>query len=128
MIGYGVYYSCLFDPTTPTLCKPTELTHTAVMHIPEKNQYAARYPIIIASNLSSTPPSSLCALASTVSAIKIASVIPTALPSCAIVLKTPPAKACISAGNEDVISKFEIVNEASAPIGFKNTAGNAASQ
>lgn len=108
------------------LCKPTKLTHTAVVHNLKKNQNAARYPVINASGppLPTAPP--LPALA--VDAIKIASFIPTALPSYAIVLNTPPAKACVSAGNEDVISRFEIVNDASAPIGFRNRAGKATPQ
>ena len=45
-----------------------------------------------------------------------------------MVLNTPPAKACVSAGNDEVIKRFEIVNEASAPIVFSMIAGNDAFQ
>lgn len=36
----------LSEPTTPTRCNPTTLTHNAIINIPRKNQQAARYPFI----------------------------------------------------------------------------------
>lgn len=53
---------------------------------------------------------------------------PTLLPSCAIVLKTPPANACVFAGNTDIMTKFDTVNKASAPTGMSRTAGKAQAQ
>lgn len=48
---------------------------------------------------------------------------PTLLPTCATVLKTPPAKACVLSGNEDVIMRLETVKNMSGPMAFKATAG-----
>ena len=41
-----------------------------------------------------------------------------------MVLNTPPAKACFSIENDEVIKRFEIVNEASALIVFSIIVGN----
>ena len=61
-------------------------------------------------------------------AIRVAIARPTLLPICDMVLKTPPAKPCVLAGNSDVMSKFEIVNNAPSAIGFKEIAGNVQAQ
>lgn len=45
---------------------------------------------------------------------------PTLFPSCVKVLKTPPAKACVSGGNISVITKLPIVNRQSAATGMKS--------
>ena len=117
-----------FPPTIPTRCSPTTLTHNAVLSIPKKNQYAALYPFNNEFGDAIPSPALPSALSVTDSAINIANVMPTAFPSWDTVLKTPPARAWVSAGKEDVINRFEIVNEASAPMVFRIMAGKAASQ
>ena len=47
--------------------------------------------------------------------------------TCDTVLKTPPANAWVFAWKTEVISKFEIVNRESAPVGLKMFARKAVS-
>ena len=115
----------------PILRSPATPTQRAAVNMPKKNQYAPRYPFISSSGPAASetfPPALMMALAVIVSAINVASVMPKVLPSWEMVLNTPPAKACVSAGKDDVIIRFEMVNEASAPIVFSMIAGNDAFQ
>lgn len=51
---------------------------------------------------------------------------PSNLRTCETVLKTPPAKAWVLFGKTEVMTRFEMVNNASAPVGLKMFARKAA--
>ena len=118
------HYS-LFIPTLPIPLKP-QTNSTAVAQLSENRyQKAALYPSIKAGGdcLSSCGLRAVTLLAMTAPVAK-----PTLFPICAIVLNTPPARAWVLVGNTEVMTKFDTVNNASAPAGLRNTDGKAHAQ
>src|SRR2546423_730230 len=102
-----------YSPSTPP--SPTPLTPPA--QIPPLTTQAAKQVQKLAlypSHKANIPPCALAPSAAVFAAVTLAATIdviakPTELPIWAIVLKTPPAKACVRTGKRDVIAKFEIV-------------------
>lgn len=99
-------------------------TNSIVVAQLNENRYqnAPRYPVISAAG---DALSSYGLRAVTLLAITALVASPTLLPICAIVLNTPPARACVLGGKTDVMTRFDTVNSASAPAGLKKTARNA---
>ena len=99
-----------FNPTFPNPLIPPAQIIPLTTHAAKQVQKLALYP----SHKASIPPCALAPSAAVFAAVTLAATIdviakPTELPIWAIVLKTPPAKACVRTGNRDVIAKFEIV-------------------
>jgi len=99
-----------FNPTFPNpLIPPAQITPLTTQAA-KQVQKLALYP----SHKANIPPCALAPSAAVFAAVTLAATIdviakPTELPIWAIVLKTPPAKACVRTGKRDVIAKFEIV-------------------
>ena len=115
----------LFRPTVPIFLSPQTLVKRLTALTANKNQKAALYPFINACGVSL---SLISDVAVTSFAISVASANPTLLPTCEIVLKTPPASPCVFFENEAEIRRFETVKSPSAPMGLKRRAGKAQAQ
>ncbi|KAL8802712.1 MAG: hypothetical protein Q9200_006491 [Gallowayella weberi] len=96
-----------------------------VLFMATRNQNAARYPFIKAggASLSCAGEEAVMSLAT-----RVVRANPTLLPICDVVWKTPPARPWVFIGNLEVMRRLDMVNIASAPMGFRRIAGKANAQ